>query len=217
MRNSEMLDEYSAILGVSHIIKPDLPCGADTSGKYTLQYWQNLKEDAMNCTKCPLAKTRKNVVFGDGNINADLMFIGEGPGADEDEQGLPFVGKAGKLLTKMIAAMGYNRSDVYIANVVKCRPPGNRNPNRAEAEACTHFLEKQVNLIRPKVIVCLGSVAAMYFLGSDTQITKLRGRFFEYLGIKVMPTFHPAYLLRDESKKKEVWSDLKVVMNFLDK
>jgi DNA polymerase len=216
MRDSEVRNEYATIFGLSHIIKPT-PASDAVCGEYNLQYWQNLEEEAMNCTKCPLAKTRKNVVFGDGNINAELMFIGEGPGADEDEQGLPFVGKAGKLLTKMIMAMGYSRSDVYIANVVKCRPPGNRNPNRLEAEECIYFLEKQVSFIKPKAIVCLGSVAAMYFLGSDTQISKLRGRFFDYLGIKVMPTFHPAYLLRDESKKKEVWNDLKTVMKFLEK
>jgi DNA polymerase len=144
------------------------------------------------------------------------MFVGEGPGAEEDRQGRPFVGRAGQLLTKMIEAMGLKREEVYIANIVKCRPPDNRNPFREEATACIDYLKKQIELVSPKVIVCLGSVAATYLLNTEKQISKLRGEFVDFNGIKVMPTFHPAYLLRNPSKKKEAWEDLKKVINFLN-
>lgn len=168
------------------------------------------------CTLCELHKTRTNTVFGDGNRKTELMFIGEGPGKDEDEQGLPFVGKAGQLLTKMINAMQFTREEVYIANIVKCRPPDNRNPSDEEAEKCLPYLNRQIDIIHPKVIVLLGAVPLKYLLGL-TGITKIRGTWYEYRGIKVMPTLHPAYLLRNPAAKKEAWEDLQKVMKFFGK
>ena len=183
---------------------------------FTNMDMQQLQFTAHQCTMCVLCKGRKNVVFGAGNVNADLMFIGEGPGRDEDIQGIPFVGKAGHLLTKMINAMQFQRSDVYIANIVKCRPPNNRNPEDEEAAACIPYLNRQIQLVAPKVIVLLGAVPFKYLLGK-TGITKNRGKWEFYGGIKVMPTFHPAYLLRTPSAKREVWEDLKKVMQVLGK
>ncbi|HSN15228.1 MAG TPA: uracil-DNA glycosylase, partial [Anaeromyxobacteraceae bacterium] len=160
---------------------------------------------------------RTSLVFGVGNPRADLAFVGEGPGADEDREGEPFVGKAGQLLTRMIEAMGYRRQDVYIANVVKCRPPGNRNPEPDEIEACEPFLRGQLAAIAPKVIVALGKFAAQTLLRDTTPISRLRGRWFEYGGIRLMPTFHPAYLLRSPEEKKKAWDDLQLVMKELGK
>ncbi len=170
------------------------------------------REELGDCQRCKLAKGRTNLVFGVGNPDAHLVFVGEGPGADEDAQGEPFVGKAGQLLNKMIEAMGYRRQDVYICNVVKCRPPGNRNPEPDEIEACEPFLKRQLAALRPRMIVTLGKFAAQCLLRDDTPISRLRGNFRTYEGIQLMPTFHPAYLLRDPSKKKETWEDLKTVM-----
>ncbi len=165
------------------------------------------------CTRCKLAEERTNIVFGVGNLEADLMFVGEAPGRDEDREGEPFVGRAGQLLTEIITkGMKLQRADVYIANVVKCRPPGNRNPKPEEIAACMPFLVRQVQLIRPKVIVALGKFAAQTLLSSDTPITRMRGQWHEFEGIKVMPTLHPAYLLRNPSDKKLVWADIKAVM-----
>jgi DNA polymerase len=174
-----------------------------------------VRDDLGDCQRCKLSKGRKNLVYGVGNPDAHLVFVGEGPGADEDEQGEPFVGKAGQLLNKMIEAMGYRREDVYICNVVKCRPPGNRNPEPDEIAACEPFLKQQLEAIRPRVIVTLGKFAAQCLLRDDTPISRLRGSFRSYQGIQLMPTFHPAYLLRDPSKKKEAWDDLKTVMSAL--
>lgn len=165
-----------------------------------------------DCKRCKLCSGRKNLVFGVGNPKARLVFVGEGPGAEEDNQGIPFVGAAGQLLTKMIAAMGYARDEVYICNVVKCRPPGNRNPEPDEIEACQPFLEAQLNAIRPSVIIALGKFAAQTLLRTETPITRLRGQWREYVGIPLMPTFHPAYLLRNPAEKKAAWTDLKAVM-----
>jgi len=173
---------------------------------------QLAREELGDCQRCKLAKGRTNLVFGVGNPEAHLVFVGEGPGADEDAQGEPFVGKAGQLLNKMIEAMGYRREDVYICNVVKCRPPGNRNPEPDEIEACEPFLKKQLAALRPRVIVTLGKFAAQCLLRDETPISRLRGNFRTYEGVQLMPTFHPAYLLRDPSKKKETWEDLKTVM-----
>jgi uracil-DNA glycosylase family 4 len=167
------------------------------------------------CTRCKLAAGRTHVVFGVGNPRAELLFVGEGPGADEDQQGEPFVGKAGQLLTKMIEAMGFRREDVYIANVVKCRPPGNRNPEPDEIAACEPFLRAQIAAISPKVIVALGKFAAQTLLRDPTPISKLRGRWSSYGGVKLMPTFHPAYLLRSPEEKKRAWEDLQLVMKEL--
>ena len=171
-----------------------------------------VREELGDCKRCKLCAGRKNLVFGVGNPEAHLVFVGEGPGADEDAQGEPFVGKAGQLLTKMIEAMGYARQDVYICNVVKCRPPGNRNPEPDEIAACEPFLKKQLGAIRPRMIVALGKFAAQCLLRDDAPISRLRGDFRSYEGIQLMPTFHPAYLLREPARKKEAWDDLKKVM-----
>ena len=168
-----------------------------------------------DCRRCKLCSGRKNIVFGVGNPGARLVFVGEGPGADEDTQGIPFVGAAGQLLTKMIQAMGLARDDVYICNVVKCRPPGNRNPEPDEITACQPFLEGQLKAIGPEVIVALGKFAAQTLLRTDTPITRLRGQWREYVGVPLMPTFHPAYLLRNPAEKKAAWTDLQAVMGKL--
>jgi len=168
-----------------------------------------------DCQRCKLAKGRKNIVFGQGNPRAKLMFVGEAPGGDEDEQGLAFVGKAGQLLTKIIEAIGLTREDVFIANVIKCRPPQNRNPEPDEIESCQPFLERQIEAIRPQVLVGLGKFGAHWLLKTAEPITRLRGRLGSYGDIKVMPTYHPAYLLRNPSAKKEVWEDMKVVRSLL--
>jgi uracil-DNA glycosylase family 4 len=170
-----------------------------------------LREEIGDCQRCKLAPLRQNLVFGVGNPDADLVFVGEAPGADEDAQGEPFVGKAGQLLTKMIEAMGYARGDVYICNVLKCRPPGNRNPEPDEVAQCEPFLKRQLAALRPRMIVALGKFAVQCLLRDDEAISRLRGNMRSYEGIPLMPTFHPAYLLRDPSKKKLAWDDLKAV------
>ncbi len=174
-----------------------------------------VRRDLGACSRCKLASGRTHLVFGVGDPRAELMFVGEGPGADEDLKGEPFVGKAGQLLTKMIEAMGYRREDVYIANVVKCRPPGNRNPEPDEIEACEPFLRAQIAAIAPKVVVALGKFAAQTLLRDTTPISRLRGGWREYEGVRLMPTFHPAYLLRSPEEKKKAWGDLQLVMKEL--
>ncbi len=176
---------------------------------------KDLEESIKGCNKCKLCRGRKNIVFGVGNENADIMFIGEGPGADEDAQGMPFVGKAGQLMNKAFEGIGLKRDDVYIANIVKCRPPQNRNPEKDEVEACINYLRNQVMIVKPKIIVLLGSVALKNILGEEYSITKTRGNWIERKGIWYMPTFHPAALLRDESKKIDFWKDLKRIMEKL--
>ena len=177
----------------------------------------DIRTEIGDCTRCALhALGRRQVVFGAGNPDANLMFVGEAPGADEDVQGEPFVGRAGQLLTKIIEAIGLSRSDVYIANVIKCRPPGNRNPEPAEVSTCEPFLLRQIEAIRPKVIVALGTFAAQTLLRSDTPISRLRGRVHEFGGgIKLIPTFHPAFLLRSPDRKRDVWEDMKTVRALL--
>jgi uracil-DNA glycosylase family 4 len=176
-----------------------------------------LAEHIGDCQRCKLARQgRSTVVFGVGNPDADLMFVGEGPGADEDRQGEPFVGRAGQLLTEIITkGMKLRRQDVYIANVIKCRPPGNRNPEPDEIATCMPFLVRQIDLVQPRVIVALGTFAAQTLLGVKTPITRMRGNWHEYRGVPVMPTFHPAYLLRNPSDKRVVWEDIKLVMGAL--
>ncbi|HYC91803.1 MAG TPA: uracil-DNA glycosylase [Thermoanaerobaculia bacterium] len=174
--------------------------------------WQELVAEAHNCTSCRLAGTRKNVVFGVGDPNADLMFIGEAPGRDEDERGEPFVGRAGQLLTDIIKAMKLSREQVYIANVIKCRPPENRNPEPDELDACRPFIRRQVEIIKPKVIVTLGRFGLQSLTEKGYGISAVRGQWLEYNGIKLMPTYHPAYLLRNPAAKKDVWADMKKVM-----
>jgi uracil-DNA glycosylase len=173
------------------------------------------REDLGECTRCRLHSTRHKIVFGDGNPKAELVFVGEGPGADEDAQGLPFVGRAGKLLTQMIEAMGLQRKDVYICNVVKCRPPENRQPEEDEVSTCSPFLFRQIDSIAPKVIVCLGAVAAKTLLKTNRGISQFRGEWLEFRGRKLLATYHPAYLLRNPPAKSEVWKDLQKVMTVL--
>jgi uracil-DNA glycosylase len=187
-----------------------------------------LEDIGPNCQRCKLAKLgRKQIVFGTGDPNAELMFVGEGPGADEDEQGLPFVGRAGQLLNNMITAMGLKREQVYIANIVKCRPPGNRTPERDECDTCSPFLMRQIRAVRPRVIVALGATAAKNLLGMNDSMTSLRGRFYDFspkrslaemdepFDCKLAVTYHPAFLLRDPRQKAEAWKDLQMVMKFL--
>ncbi len=175
-----------------------------------------VRTDIGDCTRCKLHTLgRRQVVFGVGNPNADLMFVGEAPGADEDVQGIPFVGRAGQLLTKIIEAIDLKRDDVYIANVIKCRPPGNRNPEQDEVETCEPFLFRQIDIVQPKVIVALGTFAARALLRTLDPISRLRGRMYDYRGAKLIPTFHPAYLLRNPASKREVWEDMKVVRTLL--
>jgi DNA polymerase len=210
------------------VAAPPAPAGAPGPAGAAARYAQadrgcgspallDIREGLGECQRCKLGRGRTKLVFGVGNPQAELMFVGEGPGEDEDLQGEPFVGRAGQLLTKMIEAMGYQRGDVYIANVVKCRPPGNRNPEPDEIEACEPFLRAQIAAIRPRVIVALGKFAAQTLLRDPTPIGKLRGRWFEYGGVRLMPTFHPAYLLRSPNEKGKAWEDLQLVMKELGK
>src|SRR5689334_6906897 len=174
-----------------------------------------IREDIGDCTRCRLHKGRTKLVFGVGNVNADIMFVGEGPGADEDAKGEPFVGRAGQLLNSMISAMGLKREDVYIANVVKCRPPGNRTPEKDECDTCSPFLLRQIEVVKPKVIVALGAVAAKNLLAINDSMSNLRGRWYDFKGAKLAVTYHPAYLLRDPRQKVEAWKDLQMVMKYL--
>lgn len=176
---------------------------------------QLIREEIGDCTRCALHKGRNKLVFGDGGAQARLLFVGEGPGADEDEQGLPFVGRAGQLLNNMIAAMGLKREEVYIANVVKCRPPGNRTPEPEEANTCSPFLFRQIDVVRPEVVVALGATAATCLLGHRQPLAGLRGRLHHFRGAKLIVTYHPAYLLRDPRQKKEAWADLQMAMREL--
>lgn len=179
------------------------------------QNWSELEETCKACHKCKLCAGRTNVVIGAGNKKAKIMFIGEGPGADEDIQGIPFVGKAGQLMNKAFEGLGIKREEVYIANIVKCRPPQNRNPEKDEAEACKEYIDTQINLVKPEIIVLLGSVALKNILGEEYGITSARGKWVEKDGRKIIATFHPAALLRDEAKKIYFWQDLKEVKNIL--
>jgi DNA polymerase len=176
---------------------------------------QMIRDEIGDCTRCVLHKGRNKLVFADGDPNARLMFVGEGPGADEDAQGLPFVGKAGQLLNNMIGAMGLKREEVYIANVVKCRPPGNRTPEPEEGNTCSPFLFRQIDVVRPEVLVALGATAATYLLGTRQPLAGLRGRVHTFRDTKLIVTYHPAYLLRDPRQKKEAWADLQIAMREL--
>ena len=187
--------------------------GARVAAELRVAALDAISKDIGDCTRCPLAYGgRRKIVFGNGDPNARLMFVGEGPGADEDEQGVPFVGKSGQLLNNMIAAMGLRREDVYIANIVKCRPPANRAPEPVEANTCTQFLLRQMDVVQPEVVVALGATAAMYLLGVKQTLASLRGSFHPVRGAKCAVTFHPAYLLRDPTKKGDAWKDLQMVM-----
>lgn len=175
-----------------------------------------IREELGDCKRCKLHRTRRTIVFGEGNEKATLMFIGEGPGYDEDVQGRPFVGRAGQLLTKIIESIHLSREEVYIANIVKCRPPQNRNPEADEIQSCNPFLTKQINAIRPKIICALGTFSAQTLLKTDTKISALRGKLYDLEGIKVIPTYHPAFLLRNPERKREVWEDMKKIDEWLN-
>lgn len=181
-----------------------------------MKSWETLEGACLNCRKCRLWETRTNVVIGVGNRNADIMFVGEGPGQQEDLQGEPFVGPAGKLLDKMLASIGLDREKVYIANIVKCRPPGNRDPHDDEQEACMNYLRYQLMLVKPKIIVCLGRIAATAIIDKDFKITRQHGQWTERKGYWFIATYHPSALLRDESKKRPAWEDLKLIRAKLD-
>jgi DNA polymerase len=205
--------------GVREVSTAQPPAAPAASASYSLagkgcgsQALLAIRTDLGECARCKLQGGRTHVVFGVGNPSAELLFVGEGPGADEDAQAEPFVGRAGQLLTRMIVAMGFARSEVYIANVVKCRPPGNRDPEPDEIEACEPFLKAQIAAIRPRVIVALGRFAVQTLLRDTTPISRQRGKWREYQGVKLMPTFHPAYLLRNPAEKKPAWEDLQLVM-----
>jgi DNA polymerase len=176
---------------------------------------EGIRKELGDCKRCKLHRTRRTIVFGEGNKKAKLMFIGEGPGYDEDVQGRPFVGKAGQLLTKIIQSIHLEREEVYIANIIKCRPPQNRNPEPDEIGSCSPFLMRQIQAIQPKIICALGTFAAQTLLQTDAKITSLRGRSFDLRGIKVLPTYHPAFLLRNPDKKREVWEDMKQIAEWL--
>jgi len=196
---------------------PSVPKRETASGSHSKQGMSlaEIREDLGDCTRCKLHQGRKNIVFGVGNQNAELMFIGEGPGADEDRSGEPFVGPAGQLLTKIIGAMGFKREDVYIANIVKCRPPKNRDPERDEIDACIGFLRAQIAAVQPKLIVCLGRPASQTLLETTTSSSRLRGQWKNFEGVDVMPTFHPSYLLRSPENKRFVWEDMQAVVKKL--
>jgi uracil-DNA glycosylase family 4 len=222
--NDELLSELALLreLGYTHLdVAPRLSggvlagpaeAGGEDAAATSDALLGELSKVVNTCEKCRLAKTRTNVVYGVGSPNADLMFIGEAPGRDEDMQGKPFVGRAGQLLTDIIKAMKLTRDDVYIANVIKCRPPENRNPEPDELEECRPFIRRQVEIIQPKVIVTLGRFALQSLLEKSYAISGARGQWLDYNGIKVMPTYHPAYLLRNPAAKKDVWNDMKKVM-----
>lgn len=180
-----------------------------------IENFEELEEKIKDCQKCKLCNNRNNIVLGTGNKQAKVMFIGEGPGADEDIQGIPFVGKAGKLMNQALKGIGIEREEIYIANIVKCRPPQNRNPEQDEIDSCLDYLRVQVLLVKPEIIVLLGSVALKAILGKEYSITSSRGKWIEKKGIKYMPTFHPAALLRDETKKISFWKDLKEVKKYM--
>ncbi len=206
--------ENAKSAGIRYIpsLKPDLQGPVQISLRDKLKALKDLKNDFVDkCSKCSLHSARKNTVFGEGNHDAVLMFIGEAPGEDEDKLGRPFVGKAGRLLTKIIEAIDLRREDVYIANILKCRPPFNRDPDEKEMKMCMDYLQKQIEIIKPSIICALGRMAAQALLKTESSISKIRGRFHTVNGIKIMPTFHPSYLLRNPSQKRPVWEDMKMI------
>jgi uracil-DNA glycosylase len=205
----------SYLCGSKNVDRTDKPCSIQKTPVDVKSTLPGVREELGDCRRCPLHKTRQNLVFGEGNPQAEVVFVGEAPGADEDRQGRPFVGRAGQLLTKIIEAMGLKREEVYICNILKCRPPGNRNPLPEEILTCEPFLVRQLAAIAPQVICALGTFAAHTLLKNEVPITVLRGRFHDYHGIAVMPTYHPAYLLRNPSAKKQVWEDVQQIMKRL--
>ncbi len=215
--NSEGASEIdSEIKNLSGHAKPAVSLFSNVGFYSEADSIDKIRSDIGDCKRCPLHQGRTQIVHSVGNTNARLMFVGEAPGADEDRLGEPFVGRAGQLLTKIIEAMGLKREEVFIGNINRCRPPGNRQPNPEEAKICREFLIREIFVVRPLCIVVLGNTACQYLLSTKSPITKIRGQFQDFFGIKVMPTFHPAYLLRDPSKKREVWEDMKKVRDYLE-
>jgi uracil-DNA glycosylase family 4 len=215
-QREEMTPKAKATVVIEENILQTRTPKPESSASDPVQALKLIREDLGDCTRCGLHKQgRKQIVFGVGNPTAELMFIGEAPGADEDLQGEPFVGRAGQLLNNMIKAMGLEREQVYIANIIKCRPPGNRTPERDECETCSPFLMRQIEVIKPKAIVALGAVAAKTLLAINAPMTELRGRWYDFRGTKLAVTYHPAFLLRDPRQKKEAWKDLQMVMREL--
>ena len=205
--------EYLKGMGITSVpVSENIPETVIRSEILTLA---EVRKELGDCKRCKLHRTRRTIVFGEGNEKAALMFIGEGPGYDEDVQGRPFVGKAGQLLTKIIESIHLPREEVYIANIVKCRPPQNRNPEPDEIQCCNPFLMKQIRVIRPKIICALGTFSAQTLLKTDTKISALRGKIFDLEGIKVIPTYHPAFLLRNPERKREVWEDMKKIAELI--
>jgi uracil-DNA glycosylase family 4 len=205
------------VLGTPASERPESDAEAGAASLVAYGSMEDIRLAVERCQACPLHKTRTNVVFGSGDENAQLVFVGEAPGADEDRQGQPFVGRAGQKLTQIIEAMGLSRSEVYITNVLKCRPPGNRNPQPDEIQACEPYLIEQLRLIKPKVICALGTFAAQTLLRTDRSISRLRGQFHTYQGIKLMPTYHPAFILRNPKFKRDVWNDVQKIMAEYDR
>ncbi len=221
-----IIDEISHTLyGLAEAGCPGFDCSArmletlsswDSEPRTQVESLSEIRTDLGDCTRCGLSSSRTHIVFGNGNPTSELMFVGEGPGAEEDRQGEPFVGAAGQLLTKIIEAIQLSRNQVYICNVIKCRPPGNRNPTLKEIETCTPFLERQIVAVKPDFICALGTFAAQTLLKTTQSISRLRGRLHERSGAKVLPTYHPAYLLRNPVKKREVWDDMQFLMKKMD-
>jgi len=207
---------YLESIGIDYL--PGVSSGQDEQTEITapeFETLQQLRDEIGDCRRCQLSEGRSNIVFGVGNPDADLVFVGEAPGRDEDIKGEPFVGKAGQLLTRIISAMGLTRDDVYICNVIKCRPPDNRDPFLAEIEMCEPFLKEQLSIIKPRAICALGSFASQTLLKSEVRISRLRGQFRDYNGVPLMSTYHPSYLLRNPHAKRDVWEDIKMVMELL--
>lgn len=211
--------DYLRDIGFDELYRPRATAPAEPAAEAPAEHGEDaletLQEEVSGCVACRLHEKRKSVVFGVGNPNADLMFIGEGPGAEEDRQGIPFVGRAGELLTKIISAIEMDRAEVYIANIVKCRPPGNRDPQPDEVAACRGYLERQIDLIQPKVIVALGRVAAQTLLGESTALGRMRGHWYEVRGVETRVTYHPAALLRNVQFKRPTWEDMQIVRDRL--
>jgi len=215
----EMISDLKSYLGyLKEMGISFLPASENSSGKTIpsgILTLADVRKELGDCERCKLHRTRRTIVFGEGNEEASLMLIGEAPGYDEDVQGRPFVGKAGQLLTKILQSINLPREEVYITNIVKCRPPQNRNPQPDEIQSCNPFLVKQITVVQPKIICALGSFSAQTLLKTDTKITALRGKLFDLEGIKVIPTYHPAFLLRNPERKREVWEDMKKIAELI--
>jgi DNA polymerase len=212
---SDLKTYLEYLKGIGIVSLPASGMKADEPGQYTMITLEDVRKELGDCKRCKLHRGRKTIVFGEGNEKATLMLIGEGPGYDEDVQGRPFVGKAGQLLTKILQSINLPREEVYIANIIKCRPPQNRNPEPDEIQSCSPFLMKQISVIQPKIICALGAFSAQTLLKTDTKITALRGKFYDLDGIKVIPTYHPAFLLRNPERKREVWEDMKKIVELM--